>query len=103
MQKATSLKDTIGEYMTNWHKTETDLKYTAEAVKSKISIEHAPGKPTEGNRIAAKEKAYLDAIANWTTARQMYELLEIKYEVIKDIAFQSWCIFDSWNKRARGE
>jgi len=103
MQKATAYKDYIGEQMTEAHKVETDLKNTAEAIKSKISIEYAPGKPTEGARFAAKEEKYLDALQDYTNARKMYEYLEIQYKILGDVAFQSYTIWNNASKTLGGK
>ena len=102
MQRATAIKDSIGENLANAHKVETDRKHMVEVVKSKLSIKSDAKNSTNGNRQAMACDEYYDAVCEWTKARKHYEYLTVMMEVVSDIRYQAFGIWSRANKELGG-
>lgn len=98
MQRATSLKDYIGEELAWAHKIETHSKYMLESLKSSLSIAADAKNSTNGNRIATADDKYIEMVHRWTLSRKNYERLSNMYDVISDIRFQCYTIWNDANK-----
>ena len=100
-KRATVLKDTLGEQVTNNEKLMLDAKHNSEAVKARVSS--SVNSVASGDRIAKQSKEYSESVHRFTLLNKQYEYSKIQLSVLKDIGFQCFSIYNDANKRVKGE
>jgi hypothetical protein len=97
-QRAKAHEGRIGELKEDFDKLQLDKEHYAESVKCRLSNTNNM-RPTEGNRYACQQQEYINALEDYTTARKIFGYLKIWHKVLGDIAYQSYNIFDTANKK----